>query len=450
MSLLEKFQKMKNESLKIVQQENVLSSPKDLFTIKNNNNSNNSNSEQTTNYVEHIFNPVIINPLSTSNEISIHHINSDIISEKLNHFRHIIQRKEVEKINFEENSKLFFDFFEQKFTEFYTFKDISEIKEKINFIENCIQNNKHILFEKNSPDKNRLLTSLNDLFLKFEENFTHKINQDEDKQSIEKLKNVSTVIKNYAKLKVGKDGNFTMENDIQLKSNLLQITNRTAKKRNKLLESVYIQKSRNRTSIGEDDEIIQTNIKESDKKKYKPTKNRKLLLKNFLQIYVVKEGDILSQSFYSKYDRTVLYSYRHYKFYEIKICLSNQESVEDITEYLSYIKTNLIPKYLIVFRTKQMGNFTKISISGVGNKQSTVRKGINTLITGIIKRDCLIKCSLFSNVFDCISGSIKRCFNPHYSEKYCYHYNFEPGLMKKLMKKCGQFNKKINPSIIAS
>ena len=206
------------------------------------------------------------------------------------------------------------------------------------------------------------------------------------------------------------------------------------KRRKQLLSTAYIKKSQSK--FGENDVVIPVgNLKDSK------LKNRKMILRNFLQIYLIKENEIFSESYFSKYDHTVLYKYRKYKFYQIKLCFSILEPKEKIESHLKFVK-GLFEKFLLLTKIKPAGNFLTYIICGVGKNQSLMKRSMIKYINNYITNDCLIKISLFSNLFDCVGSKLSQCLE-HGSFDYESSTNFEESLIKKIFAKKKLFNENI-------
>jgi len=193
------------------------------------------------------------------------------------------------------------------------------------------------------------------------------------------------------------------------------------RKRMRLLETVKIKKSRKRYGEGD---LLSTDKKLNNSEKFKDAyyggknselkkiveKSKKIFLRNFLQIYLIKENGLFSESYFSKVDRNCLSAYKNFKYYEVKIYFSISEETSDIERYILKIR-KLFTCHIMTYKTidynpQKKIRFLKISISGVGKKQSLMKRSLINFMSEEVKLNCLIKISLFSNVFDCMTKSL--------------------------------------------
>jgi hypothetical protein len=197
---------------------------------------------------------------------------------------------------------------------------------------------------------------------------------------------------------------------------------------NALLDTIYLKKSK--TRYGEDDDIQPLETSQNKIESFKQ-KSKKLFLRNFMQIFLIKDKGIFSESFFSKIDKSLLNSYKKFKFYEIKFYFSIEESYKDITDYINKLR-RLFPRYLMLFKEIHKKRFVKITICGVGKKQSVMKRLLINIMSGDVDKDCLFKISLFSNVFDALAESIRKIEK---NRNYFYSTNFKNSTLNKIITK---------------
>jgi hypothetical protein len=118
------------------------------------------------------------------------------------------------------------------------------------------------------------------------------------------------------------------------------------------------------------------------------------------------------------------------------------EAFEDISSHINFLKS-LFNKYLIIYKPTECRNFIKVSICGVGKRQLMVQKSIAKLINSKVKKDCLIKISMYSNLFDCMEESMKKILETdkqvseyhHFSKEHVFHSNIEEEMMNKILRR---------------
>lgn len=392
------------------------------------------------------------------------------IFDKLYYYRDRIEQKDDEIFEFEQSKKEFFEFFEDQFKEIYMAKDLSESKTCIAELENLLFSNEKI--KENFINKKMRLKDqikfMNKIkrLMKFLEGEL-KFETQKENRTIENLQIFSTKIKNMAinlddmsesekenicdqnlpsKIKLSWHAHEIEGKNIHFQTNKKK--KRTNKIREKLLSTAYIKKSK--SIYGEYDLLFSPEAEDHENKSINinsnlnfqtinpsdnqiKNRNSKLLLRNFLQIFLVKQNEIFSKYFYSKYDPSVLYEYRKFKFYEIKFCISLTEDYNDNSSHLKFLKS-LFNKYLMIYNKTECNNFIKITICGVGKRQSVIQKSITKLINSQIKTNCLIKISMFSNILDCMKGNIKKIMDSAIKDSYIYHSNFNMHIFKKILK----------------
>jgi hypothetical protein len=404
------------------------------------------------------------------------HGKKEEIYDKLNYYRDWVEQKDDELFQFEQNKHEFFEFFENQFNEIYKVKDLSESHSCIAELENLLFSDEKIkekFIEKKMTlrDKKNFMDKIKTLMKFLERDL--KFDRQKENRAIEKLQNFSKKIRemtknlddtteskkenlNYENLPTERKfsghghGPGTTEKNVKFQTNKKK--KRTNRRREQLLSTAYLKKSK--SAYGEDDYLFspepEEQIKETNninitnnlnsnlqplqvENQIKITKT-KLLLRNFLQIYLVKQNEIFSKYFYSKYDHSVLYEYRKFKFYEIKFCISLSEDFSDISNHIEFLKS-LFNKYLMIYNKTECSNFLKISICGVGKRQSVIQKSITKLINTQVKKDCLIKISMFSNIFNCMEGNVKKIRNPVVKDNYVFHSNMCEQMFKKILNK---------------
>jgi hypothetical protein len=130
---------------------------------------------------------------------------------------------------------------------------------------------------------------------------------------------------------------------------------------------------------------------------------------SFYLSYFAKEDGIYMKNHSERCEN--LNTVRRNRYYEIKLKLSNEEISEDINSYIKNILT-LFSKFIIAYKDPDPSKnpFTKIIIAGLGPSQSEIKRGIRKTMKQI-KKDCLIKFSIFSSLSNCIKNTFEKCID---------------------------------------
>ena len=281
------------------------------------------------------------------------------------------------------------------------------------------------------------ISLLENLFSLLEEKVTLYTYDTEISAMIDKINDIkSFVLKSEINFKnkfPSQDSN--KENNLNLKT-ISNLSNKKIEKvangKDILLDTAYMKKTKSR--YGMDDEIvIDEDFTTKNNEEYNKImkKNKKLFLRNFLQIFLMKDDGIFSESFFSKIDKSLLNSYKKFKFYEIKFYFSIEESFRDMSTYLENLR-KLLPRYIMLYKELHKSRFIKITICGVGKKQSLMKRQLINILSGDVKLDCLFKISLFSNIFDCMTDSLKKISQ---KKNYFFYTNFTNNMLTKIIKK---------------
>ena len=240
--------------------------------------------------------------------------------------------------------KGFFDILEDKFNEFYTFKDVYLLNQNLQEIEEIVENHKN--YNENNYNERiiQLLKSLNE-----------KLSTLDTKTSINALKNFTKDLKNYSESILRNNDNLLLSHK-------------------KLLISEKRRKE------------FSTN------KKYKTTTNN-----NFIEIYMTKENGIYSQSYFFRYNMKL--KYKLFKFFKIKLYLSKSESFDKIKEYIEYVKS-LFKKHIVIYKENINKNFFKIIITGSAKKKKLIINKLKIFLKENIIEDCIIKISNYDKSED--------------------------------------------------
>lgn len=361
------------------------------------------------------------------------------ITNKINHYIELLNFQDDLNSNFEGLLKDFFHFFEEQFIHIFHFKDLSGIKELLDSLEKLLNELTQNQFDQEKVKE--ILNKMSNFFKILEE---CNLDSNNNNQQIDKLKYFCARVKNFVLQKHSNEdlNNLFKKEEVcfHKETNNFSFFKETKPKksefrRKRLLETAFIKKSK--SQFGEDDTIIENKNNDEGIKtnelliSHNKKKGKKLFLRNFLQVYLVKENGIFCESYFSKYDHVVLFSYRKLRFYEVKVCFSNNETFENIQKYLFTIK-DLFSKYIMIFNSSPKKNIAKVYISGFGKKQSFFKNKLMHLINHEIKDDCLIKISYFSNLFDAVSFSIKKFLN---NPNFEITTNFSNELLKKTLNK---------------
>jgi hypothetical protein len=356
---------------------------------------------------------------------------------------------------------------------------LQRVKESFSRVEQLV-NSKINLFEseKNTTEeKEAFMQILNNFFDFLNENLC---GEQDDKPLVDsntevKLTEFIEEIKNFVEdLNMNEDFNNTEEVDYyEMECFSNKKNKREDRRRDKLLDTVFMKKSK--AKFGEDDEIAkqieELDLNDKQKRIYNHkskiyrkvvAKTKKLFLRNFLQIFFVKENGIFSESYFSKVDKNLLSSYKKFRFYKIKFYFKTEETFDDIKKYIefirklfschiltykyniidnlntgSYIDNNLTNSNSTNNTTKRSKMFIKVTISGVGKKQTLMKRLLINFLSADVKHDCLFKISLYSNIFDCMASNLKKFLNKsdEANSDYFYYTNISDNLMKKIISK---------------
>jgi hypothetical protein len=372
----------------------------------------------------------------------------DKMMQKLESLKEILKMREDEAYHLEQAKVEFFDYFDKQFSDIYEFKNLTEYLPTLQEMEDEIKN-----VQKSEENKTGNTTTLLDkkFIKKIEHSFSElkelKLDNKKENNSIETLQNFSKAIQEfYDKMDQQVANDFISKRETLTSSNVKQNSSsckKVVRKRQKLLSTAFIKKAKSSyASYGEED-LIFSPEKEDDITQYQKDKSVKLKLRNFLQVYLIKENEIFSQSYYSKFDPTVLYSYRNYRYYEIKFCISKTDTLENIEIYMWKIKS-MFEKYILTYKDKKERNYIKLNFSGYGRKQYELKNTLIKYINTEIKADCLIKISFFSNLFDCMKSNLKKIKKSQSIEDdeddeeknfYYYNTNFDEKELDKVLSK---------------
>lgn len=354
------------------------------------------------------------------------------ILNKFNYFQQLINFKDELNKSYVFEVQTFLDFFMNLFNKIYKTINLQEIKE-------CFSRLENLICENNLENHEQKLSTVYNYFNFLQLNLSshYKYDQILNMDSIlENLNEFMQKIKNYV---LCTDNILTLNFPINLMQgdNEIKLLNSKSllksERKEKLLDTIYIKKSKTNYA---DDELLQQkdlelNIFESPKHKKIREKSEKLFLRNFMQIYFVKENGIFSESYFSKCNKKLLHEYKKFRFYEIKFFFSIQENFNDIQKYIQTCR-KLLLKYIILYKDEKHKNFIKIVISGYGRRQNLVKRKLINFISNEVLKDCLIKICMYSNIFDSMSSSLKTFYR---KKNYYFYSNFSEKLFKKIIKK---------------
>jgi hypothetical protein len=324
---------------------------------------------------------------------------------KLNEVRIKITETEC---NLNERDKLiqnFYSKFEKHFSGIYNFRDVNLVKDYLIKAEELILSKGETIFE-----DEKTLENLSNFFIFLgQDSNINCFSNKKQNETVLKLISFSNSIINKAE-----ENSLYQNNNSHNTTQISPIKNSTAKKnknQSKLKETFF-----------------------SEKKK-------KVLLRNFLQIILSVEGGMFSEAYHSKFDKRVLYSYRRFKFYEIKLSFkfNNDEgnflNIPKIKDVFSALVKNF-SSYIILY--KQFDNHDekislKFIISGIGGvNQSKIRRNLLLFLKeNLLQVDCLINVNLFSTIEDCLS----RSFHKIKDENYIYHSNLDKHIIVQILSK---------------
>lgn len=375
--------------------------------------------------------------------------NEDIVNElqnKINTYKQVASyQHELNNIYVREVQN-FVGYFEKKFegVNVNANNGLLKIKESFAKMEYLIQDNIHIL-DINEDSKDRMFLSKKDMFLKNLEKLFSVLEDSLNNNSADndKMNDFLCEIKDYVcsnedMLKDGKEDLLlpeTYENVVEFSCG--KNTSKSVKRKTELLDTVYLKKSRSRYC--DKDVIIQHNLDEKNLQKI-ITKTDRLFLRNFMHVYLIKENGIFSESYFSKNDK--MYSYKNFRFYEVKYYFSREEDFKDIKKYIELTR-KLYSKYIMLYKIEDKDKkFMKLTISGVGKRQTLMKRHLINYMSETVKMDCLVKISMYSNIYDCMSTSLKGYISTKGSNSnanvkgkkpYYIYSNFNESLLNKLI-----------------
>lgn len=328
------------------------------------------------------------------------------------------------------------------------FEELRLLKNSFERTENIVKTNMGLLSEETNEKKIHFVNAIKTFFQCFRE----KLGSPNGKldlpinlrETLSKMENIMEIVQvsrvereNYLLEKLKKMDDSAEKDVSEDTGKIGLLSNKKIKQTNErcdlLLDTAYLKKSK--TRYGEDDEvivednIIPQNVNENYDKIIR--KSKKLFLRNFLQIYLIKDDGIFSESFFSKIDKSLLNSYKNFKFYEINFYFSVEESFQEFASYLQYIR-KLFTRYVIVYKEKKQNKFVKITVCGVGKRQTLMKRHLINFMSGQVKHDCLFKISLFSNVFDSMSQSLRKVSR---NKDYYFYSNFSTEVLNKIISK---------------
>lgn len=299
-----------------------------------------------------------------------------------------VNKKEEEINNLENIKREFFSFFENKLNEIYRVKDLTESRKLLKDFEDFVSEtqNDFITGEMSFREKNNFLNKVDEFIKILGRQLDY--NFDKENANIETLQEFSENVRRLSNSNI-KEDIFEEENFFSEKmtEKLTQLT--------------------------------------SARKESPSRKDKQIIIK---KIYYVKENGIFSQYSISKSNVKA----EKYRFYEVKFCISNEEDVDNIKGAIEKLK-KLFKKFIIVYKPDLGRNFVTVYLSGIGLKQDSMKKKIFNIIKSIDK-SCLIKLSLFSNIYDCLRTNIMKVVNINSSNFYFHHSNYSEKFIENTLK----------------
>ena len=365
------------------------------------------------------FTNIDILSISNISALQLDQISNQIFN-KFNYYKQLLNFKEEVNYEFHLNCQNFLKNIEKMILEIFKYNDTTLIKNSIIRIESLINQN-HEKFEDlkgtlaiANKDKEEYFTQSNEkrlkvndyvnflktlssLFSFLEKNF--KLDIDEEKKNLEKVNTFLQILCDFS---------FKLYGNLENLDNL---------KIHKLFPNI------NQFNT----QLLNDHIESSHSQVMSPkihypmeTKNKikRIYQQNFFQFYFVKEDGFYFKNYSSKGES--LKCSRKYKYYEIKFKLSKEENSYNINSYIKSI-LELFSKYIIAFKEDSKNNqFTKVIITGISICQNLIRKKL-TRILQHVKKDCLIKISIFSSISRCFKNTYKKCYD---EKTYSYFVNF--------------------------
>jgi hypothetical protein len=321
-----------------------------------------------------------------------------IQSPKVYTFEEIMQKEEEMNSRRHEYINDFFEYMEDLFGEVYDFVDLSEIKAKLKDIEGLL-NPKN----RDSSYYDNIIKNLKELQEEIKGLSSEKTTRD----GVNKLKSLTYQLKCYSDKILFEQFHKDRINVPMSHKKLLYSERRIQE----LQSAIYIDRSKQKE---EGLKIIESDIPLTDRKRYKVTKYKKFLAKNFLQVFYIKENGIFANSYFSNCDINAFSSYKKYKFYKVKFCLSKTDSTNSIKNHIEYVKT-LFSKFILFYIENPNKKFIKTVICGIGKKQNIMKASLKKYLRNDIKNDSLIKISCFTNIYSSIIPSLKKYNNNYHS-----------------------------------
>jgi hypothetical protein len=364
------------------------------------------------------------------NQLPIIHVKEnrhDVLNEiknKINFYKQRVNYIEGCNNIFENKVKSFINYFQNIFDNFKREDEIGLLKAR-----NCYSEMEKLIYEEVLVKNNfslftfeRLLEKINQIHENME-NFNDHGKKDKIASFIENLEN-------FAEKEINNEEPKFLDNGLNFSNKKISIYNtyENNSKSQKLSETVYLKKSK--SACAERDIIYQYNNETLVNKIRK--KSNQLFLRNFVIFYLIKENGIFSETYFSNFKLNYLTTrYKNFKFYSIKFCFSKFETNDNLKKYIFQCK-NLFSKYVMINKEKINNDFIKICISGIGKKQSVMKRKLINLLSEEINFDCIFKISLFSNVFDVLRKSLEKiCFD----KNYIFHTNFTRSQLKNIINK---------------
>ena len=350
-------------------------------------------------------------------------ISNDIFN-KFNSYKQLLNFKEDVNYEFQSNCQVFLKNIEKMILEIFKYNDISLIKNSIMRIEGLIIQNQEKFKDLKGTlanievDKKEFFTQSNEKRLKVREYVTFlktlsglfifleknlNFNLDEEKKNLIQVNSFLQVLSDFS-FKIFENNNQDFLNNLKFDEIF-----KTDTQNSNLIEMNTTKSSNKSVSSHLDDE--NTKIYDKVKKVYK---------QNFFQFYFVKEDGIYMKTYASKGES--LKCTKKYKYYELKFKLNHEELSKDINSNIKSI-LNLFSKYIIAYKedsNKKTNQYTKIIIAGVSLFQIIMKKKL-TRILKQVKKDCLIKISIFSTISSCFKKTLRKCLD---KKKYHYYMNF--------------------------
>ena len=120
--------------------------------------------------------------------------------------------------------------------------------------------------------------------------------------------------------------------------------------------------------------------------------------KKISKIILVKENGNFSKVITKFYNTKIFSLFKTFRNYDIKFYFHVNESSENLKKYLSYIKKNIMIKYVMVLTKSKKEDYKCINVFGIGKSQHRVLLTLSKLVNDMIEYNSMIKYNIYENL----------------------------------------------------